>query len=89
MAVGPLELEGIAANGRYLLQAQIRLGRMANNSGVRRLAHEGVAAFTANARADSPQAIKGISAFVAVIPGYKEAFLVSVGRYISWSGQSW
>ena len=71
MAVGPEELEGIAANGRNLFQTQIGRRRVADFSGIRRAAHVSMTPFTFDTGANSPQAVEGVGAFVVVIPDNK------------------
>jgi hypothetical protein len=88
VAVGPEELEGIAANGRNLFQTQIGLSRVADFSGVGRATHVSMAAFAFDTRTNRPQPIKRIGALMPIIPGNEEGLFLAVGRYICWSGHN-
>jgi hypothetical protein len=88
MAVGPEELEGVAADGRNLLQIQIGRRGVAHQLWIRWPAHVGMAPLTFDAGTNSPQPIEGKRALMSIVPGNKKGSFLAVGRNVGWSWHS-
>ena len=80
MAVAPVKLEGIAANGVNPLDVEVGLSGVADNEWVRGAAHVGMTPFTGDTGANGPQAGEGVLALVAVVPNDGQKVLIAVGR---------